>query len=588
VTRAADDGGRGIILTDAVVVTMDPARQVAGAIGVRGPHIAAVGRPGDVQAALPGARVISLAGRTVVPGLIDAHAHLDSYWRNYPSLAECGSIDDIKDVVAERVRASSPGEFIILRELASPENRSPGNLREGRYPDRHDLDAVAPANPVWIRGSYVAPSIVNTRALELAGITSATPQPRRLAPVRDGRTHDVIPSTGGHIHKDEVTGEPTGLLYESDTLLSRAVTAPLAALSPEPTYDQRVRNILDGIAEFNALGITGMHEGHGVADPIDTSTRAYLDVWSQGKLSVRTHLVSNVYTDGTADDLTARLDALGHAAHRGVGDDWLRFCGISVTLDGPGGAGDSVQPKRAGWPGPHDSIRDGVQRIPAEKFRAVAEMAAARGIRMCTKAGGEAMIDLTVEVYRDLARRYDIAQRRWVMMHSQFLQPRHMAELGDLGVVTTTCANFIWNHGSLFRRAYGDDLAERAVPYRSMLEHGMVVANGSDTVPKSPFFSMWLMLTRTDGESGQPLGPSECVSRDDALRVYTSNGAYLLNMEDRIGSLEPGKYADLVVLSDDYLTVPVARIPQIKPVLTMVSGAIVHNTLAQHEDGGKK
>ena len=570
----AEAGSRDIILTGGTIVTMDSAQRVADTVGIRGPCIAAAGRLEDVRAALPDGLVVDLKGRTVVPGLIDAHAHLDSYWRNYPSLAECGSIDDIKDVVAERVRCSSPGDFIVLRELARPENLAPRNLREQRFPNRHDLDLVAPSNPVWIRGSYVTPSIVNSRALELAGITRDSPQPQRLTPVRDGRTHDLIPSTGGRIDTDPHTGEPTGLLYDFDTLLSRAATAPLGALLPEPSYEQRVQNILAGLAEFNSLGITGAHEGHGVADPIETSTRAYLDVWSQGKLTVRTHLVSNVYTDGEQDDIAARLDALAHTAHRGIGDDWLRLCGVSVTLDGPGGAADSVQLKLDSWPGPRDAIRDGVQRVSAEKFRFLAELAAAHGIRLCTKAGGETMIDLVVEVYRDLAHRYDIPERRWVLIHSQFIQPRHMAELRDLNVVTTTCANFLWNHGSVFRRAYGDYAAEHAVPFRSMIDHGMVVGNGSDTSPKSPFFSMWLMQTRTDGESGLRLGDSECISRLEALRIYTTGGAQLLNMEDRLGSLEAGKYADLVVLSDDYLTVPVSQVAQIRPVLTMTGGTV--------------
>ena len=119
-------------------------------------------------------------------------------------------------------------------------------------------------------------------------------------------------------------------------------------------------------------------------------------------------------------------------------------------------------------------------------------------------------------------------------------------------------------------------MARRAVPLRGFLDAGLPVSNGSDEYPWNPFFSLWLMVTRTDGETGAQLGSGECVSREEALRIYTNNGAWLLRMEDRLGSLEAGKYADLLVLSDDYLTVEAGRIKEISPVMTLVGGRIVH------------
>lgn len=565
-----------LLLLGGHVLTVDRAATVAEAIAVRGERIVAVGTNEQARAALgTGARVVDLRGRTVVPGFIDGHAHMDSMWRQYPSLAECRSVAEIQERIAERARSAEPGQWLIFRQLADPEPLAPRNLAEGRFPDRDDLDRAAPENPVWIRGSYITPSVVNSLALKLGGISRETPQPQRLVPSRDGRTGDINPSTGGHIHKDE-NGEPTGLLHDYNTLLARPATAPLWKLLPEHSYADRVRNIEDGVREFNSLGITAVHEGHGAADPVELSHRAYLDVWSRGRLTVRTHMVSNIYTHGTPQEIAARMSAMAHTAHAGAGDDYLRFGGVGVTLDGPGGAGDSFHPKSDAWDGPRDQIRDGVQRVSADKFLVVCREAASRGMRMSTKAGGEPMVDLLLEAYEQMDRDYGISDRRWVMFHSQFTHPRQMPRLRALGVAPITCSTFIWNHGESFARYYGAELARRAVPFRSFLEAGLPIANGTDTAPKSPPVCLWLMVTRTDGETGREMGDAEKVSREQALRIATNNGAYLLHMEDHLGSLEAGKYADLVVLSDDYLSVPEARIREISAQLTMVGGQIVH------------
>lgn len=564
------------LLLGGKVLTVDPAFSIAEAVAIRGDRIVAVGTNAEARAALgPNPTTIDLRGRTVVPGLIDGHAHLDSMWRQYPALADCRSIAEVQERIAERARQAEPGRWLIFRQLADPEPLAPRNLAERRFPTREDLDKAAPNNPVWVRGSYITPSVVNSLALRLGGITRDTPQPERLVPTRDGRTGDINPSTGGHIQKDE-RGEPTGLLHDYNTLLARPATAPLWKLMAEHSYAARVQNIEDGVREFHALGITAVHEGHGAADPVELSHRAYLDVWSRGKLTVRTNMVTNVYTHGAEDEIVARIEAMAHTAHAGAGDDFFRFGGIGVTLDGPGGAGDSYHPKAASWDGPRDAIRDGVQRVPADKFRVICREAARRGMRMSTKAGGEPMVDLLLETYGELEREYGIRDRRWVMFHSQFTHPRQMPRLLELAIQPITCATFLWNHGESFVRYYGEELALRAVPFRSFLDAGLPIANGTDTLPKSPFVSLWLMVTRTDGETGRQLGDAQQITREEALRVATNHGAHLLQMEDRLGSLGPGKYADLVILSDDYLTIPEANIRDITADLTMVSGQVVH------------
>ena len=571
------DTSPDFVLHNGKIVTVDDAFSIAQAIAISGERILATGDDADVLAlASPGTKRIDLGGRTVVPGLIDGHPHMDSWRGRFPRLAGSKNMADIQAHVARAVADAEPGAWVVLQLLADPETRAPACFEEGRYPNRHDLDPVSPDNPVWIRGTYTTPSIVNSRALELAGITEETPQPERLAPILDWRSGDTVPSPGGEIEKDPDTGEPTGVLRDNDALIARATTARLWELVPRPTLESCIDNLEDKIAEFNRLGLTGIYEGHGLEDPVEEGTQALLKVWSEGRLTLRVQMVPNLNTSGTAEDVAARLGGYAYTAYDGAGDDLLRFAGVNITLDGPGGGFDAVQPKQPSWPGPHDEIRDGICRVPLDKFRHVAREAARRGVRLAAKADGEAMIDWVIDVYGEADAEFGIRDRRWVMMHSKFTTPDQMARLRELGVVPTTCATFVWHHGQNLARVYGEAVAHRTVPLRGFLDAGLPVSNGSDEYPWNPFFSLWLMVTRTDGETGAQLGSRECISREEALRVYTNNGAWLLRMEDRLGSLEAGKYADLLVLSDDYLGVDEQRIKNISPVMTIVGGRIVY------------
>ena len=216
-----------IAFVNAKVLTMDRAGTVVEAIAILGDRIIGTGSTAAVRA-LSGstARIVDLKGATVIPGLVDGHPHMDMMYRAHPSLANCACIADIQARVAARAKNAKPGEWLIFTQIADPEPRAPRNLRDGRMPTKADLDAVAPDNPVWIRGTYLSPSIVNSTALRMAEITRDTPQPQRGVPTRDTRTGDINPSTGGRIDKD-AKGEPTGILQDFDTLLSKAATGQI-------------------------------------------------------------------------------------------------------------------------------------------------------------------------------------------------------------------------------------------------------------------------------------------------------------------------------------------------------------------------
>lgn len=571
--------GADVVFYNGKVVTVDADFSIREAIAVTGDRISAVGSTEEIlKLATPRTRRVDLKGRTIIPGLIDTHPHLDSWKGYYRSLAGCTSVSEVVERVAAAVAETGTGQWILFHKFAHPDSKAPGIYKEGRFPNRHDLDRVSPNNPVWLRGGYLTPSVLNSAALELAGITRDTPQPRQLVPALDWRTGDMVSSPGGYIEKDPETGEPTGILADGNDILSRTVTGNFYHLVPHPDYAAYVKNIEARFAEFNALGVTSIYEGHGVSDPPDRNARAFLDTRSRETLTVRTHIATNIQTCGTLQDIIGRLDHLPHVAHKGAGDDWLRFVGVSVTLDGACGCLDCVQAKLPEWTGKRwGANRNGIDRVPEEKYRTLVREATRRGMRVTTKADGEGMIDRVLKVYGEADAEFGIRDRRYIMMHSAFTHPqRHMPRLKELGIVPTTCISFLWTHGMNMVRAYGEELIQRAVPFRSWLAAGIPVTNGTDTYPWNPFISLWAMVTRTDGETGEQIGAAECVTREQALRIYTQNGAYLMQMENRLGTLERGKYADLLVLSDDYLSVPEDKIQHIKPLLTMVGGRVVH------------
>jgi predicted amidohydrolase YtcJ len=574
-------GSADLILLNGKIVTVDKDFSIRQAIAVRDGRIIAVGSNDEIlKHETSGTKRVELGGRTVIPGLIDTHPHLDT-WRSYfRSLAGCSSIDEVLDRVAAAAAQAGTGQWLLFHRFAEPDSRAPNVYKEKRFPNRHDLDRVAPNNPVWLRGGYLTPSILNSAALELAGITRDTPSPRQLVPALDWRTGDMVPSPGGTIEKDPKTGEPTGVIADGNDLVARTVTSYFYHLVPPPGYDAYLENIEARSLEFNSLGITSIYEGHGLAEPVGRNTRAFLEARARDTLTVRTQIATNVHTSGTIPEIVARLDSLPHVSHRGAGDDMLRFVGVSVTLDGACGCLDCVQQKLLQWKGKRwGEIRNGIARVPEDKYRALVWEAARRGMRVTTKADGEAMIDRVIKIYGEVDAEFGIRDTRFVMMHSAFAHPqRHMPRLKELNVLPTTCISFLWNHGMNMVRAYGEDLIHRAVPYRSWLKAGIRVSNGTDAYPWNPFLSLWAMITRTDGETGLQLGADECVTREQALRIYTENGAHLLRMEDDLGSIEVGKYADLVVLSEDYLTVAEENIQHLKPVLTLVGGRAVYET----------
>jgi predicted amidohydrolase YtcJ len=547
-----------LVLHGGRIITLDARSTIAEAIAIAGDRILAVGRDADVlPAAEAGARRIDLRRRAVIPGLIDAHAHLDREGLKsvYPSLAGAASIDDVLQRIEALARDTEPGEWIVTMPIGEPpEYRDvPNNLRERRFPTRWELDRVAPRHPVYIRAlwgywRHTLPlvSIANSEALRRAAITAET-----------------LPPWGGiQIDKLWATGEPNGIFVEWTYM--PVVELSLMAAMPRFTHAQRVAALRASMRTYNATGTTSVFEGHGIADEVRA---VYRDVAAAGDLTVRAHLtMSPSWTTGAkppAEQVAAWAATLGG---QGTGDAWLRIAGLFAEA---GVTADNLVRARAwpytGWAGfAYDA------GLPREQLRDALVAAARHDVRIGGIQPG--LLDLYAEVNEIVPLR----DRRWVLEHINVLSDDDVHRIRDLGLVVTTHTNsYIAKQGEILRRRVGPDAEDTIVPLRKLRDAGVTVALATDNVPTSLFNPIAQTITRLDRYAGRAIATSQRLTRDEALRAATTAGAYLTFEEEDKGTLEPGKLADLAVLSADPLTVDEASIAAIVADLTVVGGRVV-------------
>lgn len=553
-----------VLLENGTVITLDRASTVAEAVAVRDGRIAAVGSTAAVaRYAGPATRRIDLGGRSVTPGFFDAHPHLDREGlraRGGLPIAGLRSVAEIVEVVERAARTAKPGEWIVLMPMGEPPHgyvSRPSELREGRFPDRHDLDAVAPDNPVYIRAVWgwwsrrPFPSVANSRALALAGITRDTPAPYNVEIVKDAR------------------GAPTGVFLERNytPILEYTLFRDL----PRFTDEDRVEAVRLGCAAYSAAGTTAAYEGHGLSPAV---IRAYRTVHERGQQTVRMQIPFSVPTaacdDGWLRDLLRHQSAV--ASGRGLGDGVLTVEG--VTLDGA----DPRVAEIIAAEYPYEQWAGHFyQALSFDRFVDLGVAAARLGLRVNALVCYD--LELVLRAYEAIDRQVSIRDRRWVAIHVIEATAEQIERMRALGLIVTVTPNFMYMAGDRFGL---HALRERGIPLRELLDAGVPVALSTDNVPCSMLWTMWEALARWDADSRSRLGDSR-LTREEALRLATQTGHLLTWSEDRRGALEVGKDADLVVLEADPLRCPEDRIKDLRVDLTMVAGRIVHERPAAAE-----
>ena len=550
-----------MLIRNAKVVTCDASFSLHDAVAINGDRIAAVGAAETLAADYADHSVIDAGGRTVMPGLIDGHAHMDREGLKsiFPTLSGCKSIDDVLERIAALVAEAEPGDWIVTMPIGEPPYYFdvPDNLAENRWPTREDLDRASPNNPVYIRPiwgywRHIQPltSIANSKALEAAGLDSDP-----------GDLPDII-----KFEKDG-NGALNGIIHEY-TFVPVAELAYFRTM-PRFGHDDRVAGIKRSMAIYNASGTTSVYEEHGCAQEL---IEAYRAVNAEGAASVRATLVYSpswhfANKDGYDKAFSEWSDWIGGL--RGNGDEWLAVAGIFADF---GITPDNMVRNRAapytGWSGfNYDS------GIPENGIVDYLTAAARHNIR-----ANAIWMDF-LEHFEAVDKVIPIANKRWVMGHLDRATEHQIERLAELNLAMTSHTNrYIYKYGHIVRDEIGVARENEIAPLKSIVEAGIPIGLATDNVPTTLWYPVWQTITRYNMFSDDQIGPDQALTREQALTCATRNGAYLTGEEDIKGTLEISKLADLVILDKDPLSCPENEIKDITADMTIVGGKVVHDT----------
>ena len=529
-----------IALINGKVITVDKDDSVVEAVAIKGNQIEATGTTEDIKTLIgPETKVIDLEGKTVMPGIIDSHTH-PSHIAAKMLEVDCRAppiknIPEILVLIKARAEELGPGKWV----RAASYNDS--KLAEKRQITRWELDEAAPLNPVFMVSDTGHQAIVNSKALEVAGITDATPDP-----------------LGGEMEHNE-KGELTGLLYENATGLVREHIPEYSVEALRESY----RNV---VAQFSEWGVTSTHNASSHRNGI----RAYKQLLDQGVKQVRMRLMVSVNRDKPGDVLDA-LELAG--IESGFGDDWLGVMSIKIMGDGSGAGGTCCvyEPQNRGPKGL------GLWMTEPEQVEKLVIQAHNAGLRVSIHSIGDRGVDMALSCIEKAQKLNPIPDMRHRLEHNSCCPPKSLEKIKELGVTPSSSIGYMYGLGDQYAENFGPERARWLHPHKTMKEMGIIAGGNSDCPVTfySPFVQIYEAVTRKSS-SGQVVSPEECISPMDAIRVYTWNGAYLGKDEDKLGSLEKGKLADLIVLDRDILTVPQEEIKDIQVLKTIVDGKIVY------------
>jgi predicted amidohydrolase YtcJ len=524
------------------------------ALAVRGDRFAAVGSTAEIRSLVGSTtRVVDLAGRTVVPGLQDSHTHpiaaaLSEQAGAVPTMR---SIADVLAYVGHLASTTPPDRVILVPKVYST------RLAEHRYPTRAELDRAAPRRVAITDNGYAAS--LNSLALAKIGITRATPQP-----------------ANGRIGKDD-SGEPTGLILGAPQLLTEL------RRSRPPTHADLIWAVKAMQRAYNEAGLTST---------IDRSQgpegfRAYQELRAKNELTVRSTVTYLMSGQGTPEAVRQEVERIPFVT--GFGDAWLRVGPLKVVVDGGILIGTAYLREPYGDHteiyGYEDREYRGVLSVPRDNLIEIARAANRLGWQMTAHTTGGGATDLLLDAYEAANRDTPIAPRRFTVTHGNFPDARAIDRARAMGVAFDSQPAWLHFDGAAIKNAFGPARMRDFLPLRSLTAAGVIVAGGSDHMirfdsktainPYHPFFGMWMAITRK-AQDGTVLNPDERVTREQALRMWTLNGAWMTFEEKEKGSIEPGKLADFVVISKDYLSCPEDEIRDIEALQTIVGGRVVY------------
>ena len=528
ITLTKNTGTVDLILTNGKIITVDDEFSIRNTVVVDDGRIIETGEA-ELALKYQSDETVDLQGKVLMPGFNDSHTHIRGRPQRYIELGDVSSISEIQDLIRTKITEIGEGEWVTGYGWSEDE------LEEGRRPLRADLDAAAPNNPVILTRAGGHSAVVNSSALNRADVSLATPQPE-----------------GGVIERGQ-DGQLNGVIRERQELVGRLV--------PDSTYEELIASLETNLNDLLRLGITSITD----ASKPPGQFAMWEELYGTAKLPLPRSQVQFQWFDVDGiNDVKARV---------GKGTDFLKIGPIKVFADGgfTGPAAYTLEPYR------NQGEYRGYLNMPPRELAAHLNEIHDAGWQIGIHAIGDAAIVMVVNILADALERNPREDHRHYLNHFSMRPPELTMDLmAEHQIHITQQPNFTYT----LEGRYVDNLdgwrLQHNNPLRSPMDHGIKVAISSDILPIGPMVGIYAAVTRK-GMTGTVYGADEAITREEAIRAYTATGAYLNFEEDIKGSIEPGKFADMIVLSDDILSVTDEQIMDIQVLGTYVDGKLVYS-----------
>jgi predicted amidohydrolase YtcJ len=526
-----------LVITNARIYTVHPTRPVADAMAVRDGRVAFVGSErGALALRGSNTRVVDLDGSTVIPGITDAHAHLLNLGTSLRTVDLVGtsSYEEVIARVAAKARELPGGTWILGRGWDQ------NQWSDTHFPHHEALSRAVPNHPVYLTRVDGHAALVNAAALRAAGVTAATADPE-----------------GGRVERT-AAGEPAGVLVD-------AAMGLVAEQIPESPRAERIAAIEAAIAEANRWGLTGIHDAG-----VDAATiELYEELARAGRYNLRNYVMIRP-TEAALERFFQR------GVQTGLHDNRLWIRSIKISADGAlGSRGAALLEPYSDEP--HHS---GLVTTSGERIREVAVRALRAGFQVNTHAIGDRANRIVLDAYEAALDEVPVADHRFRVEHAQILHHADIPRFGELGVIPSMQGSHQTSDMYWAGRRLGESRLYGAYAWRSLLDQGLVIPNGSDFPVEhvNPLISFHAAISRQDANDYPPGGwyPAQRMTRDEALKSMTLWPAFAAFQEDLLGSLTPGKLADFVVLDQDIMRVPAEDVLSTRVVATYLGGEPVY------------
>lgn len=544
-----DKPSADLIIINGTVATLDTANTIAEAIAIKDGKILFVGTNSEVNSYKgDSTKVIDAGGNFVMPGFIDSHAHFLGLGKSKQILDLKGTnnFDEVVAAVAEAAENTLPGEWITGRGWHQEKWDPIPKENVNGYPYHDQLSAASPLNPVYLTHASGHAIIANAKAMELAGVTSKTPNP-----------------SGGNIVKDS-TGRLTGVFEENaEELITKVYQDYRSKLTNEQLIQAKIDAYLLAAQECLSKGITTLYDAGSTFEEIDLLK----NLVDSNKISVRLNLMISAGNEELKDKAKDyRLI--------GYGDNHLTVRAVKKYIDGALGSSGA-------WllsPYEDDTTNTGLNVTPLSELKETAEICLENDLQMCTHAIGDRGNREILNIYEEAYNKSDNKDLRWRIEHAQHLSNRDIPRFAELGIIPSMQGVHCTSDAVFVKKRLGTYRSrEGAYAWRKLIDTGAIICNGTDAPVEdvNPIACFYSSVTRMLPDE-TTFYPEQKMTREEALRSYTINGAFAAFEEDIKGSLEKGKLADIVILSNNLLTCEDWQIPNTQVLYTIVGGKVLY------------